>query len=349
MLQWMGGSRRKVATSRKSTQKRQKQYFEQRKRQHQQYEAAFVEHNVDASATCDHHRGGRSLDILSLLNVSNVTETRRALCDNAIHQPSISKNTPASLNHEASTTGHGEPISARTPSSQHLRTMSSEGTWRNASNVRKTESECLKNASSNQLSILDLIGDDGATTASEGNPAHEAHVAFSIEGLGDIGTKTPMQSPRRPGRRLSGDQSSFTKAFKKPHPFKNFNTMLDDLGMEEKRLVEETEKPSKDDHLDSFSISEDVLYPFSSADHEPLILKNDMQLDKAFWMNSFHKQDRHHNLWNADSSFLDNGGNYDKRLLNWKNGIATDNPYSWRKDSPDLKFEGCNSLLRFQL
>ena len=37
-------------------------------------------------------------------------------------------------------------------------------------------------------------------------------------------------------RRLSGDQSSFTKAFKKPHPFKNFNTMLDDLGMEEVRI-----------------------------------------------------------------------------------------------------------------
>jgi len=33
------------------------------------------------------------------------------------------------------------------------------------------------------LSILDLIGDDDATTASEGNPAHEAHVAFSIEGV----------------------------------------------------------------------------------------------------------------------------------------------------------------------
>jgi len=72
----------------------------------------------------------------------------------------------------------------------------------------------------------------------------------------------------------------------------------------QKRLVEETEKPSKDDHLDSFSVSEDALYPFSSADHEPLILKNDMQLDKPFWMNSFHKQDRHHNLWNGTFSTI---------------------------------------------
>ncbi|KAA8527987.1 hypothetical protein F0562_035144 [Nyssa sinensis] len=70
MLQWIGGSRRQVTASRKSTQKRQKQYFEQRKRQQQQ-QTTGLESYSDGMNTCSQHQtNNRSLDVLSLLNLS---------------------------------------------------------------------------------------------------------------------------------------------------------------------------------------------------------------------------------------------------------------------------------------
>lgn len=82
MLLWMGGSRRKVTTSRKSTQKRQKQYFEQRKRQQQQ--TAVLDSHAD-------HREHRSLDVLSLLNLSSTTEERKCVCLNGTEDASTVK------------------------------------------------------------------------------------------------------------------------------------------------------------------------------------------------------------------------------------------------------------------
>lgn len=74
MLQWMGGSRRKVTTSRKSTHKRQKQYFEQRKRQQQEL-VAGLENNADGVNPANRHqKEQRSLDILSLLNLSTFAQ-----------------------------------------------------------------------------------------------------------------------------------------------------------------------------------------------------------------------------------------------------------------------------------
>ena len=72
----------------------------------------------------------------------------------------------------------------------------------------------------------------------------------------------------------------------------------------QKCLVEDTEKPPTDDDLGSFTMSEDAQYPFSYADHEQLILKDGMQLDNPFLVNSFHKQDRHHSFWNGICSTI---------------------------------------------
>ncbi|GAB2286196.1 hypothetical protein Dimus_020621 [Dionaea muscipula] len=86
MLQWMGGSRRNVTASGKSTQKRQKQYFEQRKWRRKHEIISIVENNVDGlTNTTEHQRNNRSLDILSLLNVPRVTEGCRATCSTEVN------------------------------------------------------------------------------------------------------------------------------------------------------------------------------------------------------------------------------------------------------------------------
>lgn len=58
---------------------RQKQYFEQRKRQQLQPEVAHTENNIDGLVTNDDKKRNRSLDILSLLNVSKFTEECKPL------------------------------------------------------------------------------------------------------------------------------------------------------------------------------------------------------------------------------------------------------------------------------
>lgn len=70
MLQWMGGSRRKVTASRMSTQKRQKQYFEQRKRQQQNVHMMGSDNHGESSGGGQVHKEHQSLDIINLLNLS---------------------------------------------------------------------------------------------------------------------------------------------------------------------------------------------------------------------------------------------------------------------------------------
>lgn len=66
MLQWMGGSRRKVAASHTSVKKRQKQYFEQRRRQQHQFTAGSGSCSNDRNSSNQH----QSLDILNFINLS---------------------------------------------------------------------------------------------------------------------------------------------------------------------------------------------------------------------------------------------------------------------------------------
>lgn len=64
-----------MTASGKSTQKRQKQYFEQRKWRRQQEVASVVNDKFYGSNNMkQHQRNNQSLDVLSLLNVPKVTE-----------------------------------------------------------------------------------------------------------------------------------------------------------------------------------------------------------------------------------------------------------------------------------
>ncbi|XP_021720133.1 uncharacterized protein LOC110687799 isoform X3 [Chenopodium quinoa] len=368
MLQWMGGSRRKVTTSRKSTQKRQKQYFEQRKRQQQ--ETAFIENNVDGLDTFDHQKRNRSLDILSLHNVSKVTEeckplygtekfssiTKKAACESFaedVYSSFIGKSgghdfpasyhtsmsSPMLKSGELTATACTLPTGTRVPSSNQMGRVSSKSTRETStSRVQNVESEYVKSASSIQPSIFDIIGDDGAVGISEGESAQETHVAFSIEGLGKVGTETPLQSPQRPGSKVNDELTTFTKAAKNIYSCKNINTVLDNLDMEV-----DVEKPSCHNRLFG-----DELYPIDSIEHELRTFKNGMQLDgRQCEINSFYDEDRHDIFWNDSSPCLDDYNKIDEICgVNWKNydtSHATNNTFTWRNDLSDMKFERCYS------
>ncbi|RZC62955.1 hypothetical protein C5167_024700 [Papaver somniferum] len=86
MLQWMGGSRRKVTNTRKSTHKRQRRYFEQKKRQQ------HSNGDDDAEGThgsAEYHRTPKSLDILSLLNLTVEAKGDNSGCNNATDGPAL--------------------------------------------------------------------------------------------------------------------------------------------------------------------------------------------------------------------------------------------------------------------
>lgn len=70
----------------------------------------------------------------------------------------------------------------------------------NAFNGKGDKPDNWKTATEHQLSVFDLLGDDGPYGNLEGSPVYEAHVAFSVEGLGKVGTETPVHSPHQPHR-----------------------------------------------------------------------------------------------------------------------------------------------------
>ncbi|GAA0140863.1 hypothetical protein LIER_02135 [Lithospermum erythrorhizon] len=80
----------------------------------------------------------------------------------------------------------------------------------------------LKMITEHQLSVIDLVS-DGPTSKSDEFPAHEAHVAFSIEGLGKMATETPVHSPEPHVRTLSRGFASPSKAKRHAQAIKNFS------------------------------------------------------------------------------------------------------------------------------
>ncbi|KAH9668427.1 hypothetical protein KPL70_021416 [Citrus sinensis] len=218
MLLWMGGSRRKVTTSRKSAQKRQKQYFEQRKRQHQQ--AAVLDSHADPK---EH----RSLDVLSLLNLSTTAEERKCACLND------------SVDYKEVVTSSGYQAETISPKNQN-----------NAFNESSCDSYLRKTTNIQQISVFDLLADDGPSGNLEASPVHEAHVAFSVEGLGKVGTQTPILSPEQCERMFQYVCSSPQKAARRHNLLKNFDYVWDDLELEVDVMMQDTNKPMSGGYLE---------------------------------------------------------------------------------------------------
>ncbi|ESR45263.1 hypothetical protein CICLE_v10004023mg [Citrus x clementina] len=197
---------------------RQKQYFEQRKRQHQQ--AAVLDSHADPK---EH----RSLDVLSLLNLSTTAEERKCACLNV--------------------TSSG--YQAETISPKNFKFTASDS-QNNAFNESSCDSYLRKTTNIQQISVFDLLADDGPSGNLEASPVHEAHVAFSVEGLGKVGTQTPILSPEQCERMFQYVCSSPQKAARRHNLLKNFDYVWDDLELEVDVMMQDTNKPMSGGYLE---------------------------------------------------------------------------------------------------
>ncbi|XP_051134643.1 uncharacterized protein LOC127253884 isoform X2 [Andrographis paniculata] len=212
MLQWMGGSRRKVTTSRKSTHKRQKQYFEQRKRQHQH--TAGLEGYADGKHSHTSHYENRSLDLLSLANVATAAEehkTRNLDARDDSDEDDFSSNNqdahhlPSNIISEGIHVDQSETNEEKTSLNHEFEVEYSKmvpahipDQCEALAGKDNKHFDSFKLPNTHPVSVIDLVGDGGVSSNAEENPTHaqESHVAFSIEGLGELEAKTPDHSPK---------------------------------------------------------------------------------------------------------------------------------------------------------
>ncbi|XP_057789765.1 uncharacterized protein LOC131006604 isoform X12 [Salvia miltiorrhiza] len=260
MLQWMGGSRRKVTTSRKSTHKRQKQYFEQRKRQQQQ--TAGLESYSDGKRSCTLQSDySRSLDILSLENVSAVAQgynTSTTIASDNLENDDFTLNDQDAFPSQVILTSDcisvdQSEINERSPPSyvteaEYPKKVSVH-LQNNDENLvgNFSELDSFKLSVSHQISVIDLLGDGTNTNAEENSlREQEAHVAFSVEGLGQVETETPVHSPKIPGSTIdqpfctrdlmnaAGDLKQNFLNFRRPSMYDwNCSNVQRDLGNDE--------------------------------------------------------------------------------------------------------------------
>ncbi|KAJ4978551.1 hypothetical protein NE237_009331 [Protea cynaroides] len=224
MLQWMGGSRRKVATSRKSTERRQRQYFEQRKLQKQTAGLGNYADEINPyGQQVQLHNKPRSLDILSLLNLKTVTEESKSGC--------TTENVPFQVDVESP-----KKIFSSVPDClPSPRNHSSEGNG--------DKLDYWRTATENQFSILDVLGDVGPNNNAEESPVREAHVAFSVKGLGKVGMETPVCSPRPSGRLFYNGCSSPPMDVKRFRSSKDFKYSMDDEELELNDMIHDINMP----------------------------------------------------------------------------------------------------------
>ncbi|XP_031486440.1 uncharacterized protein LOC116254927 [Nymphaea colorata] len=214
MLQWMGGSRRKVTTSRKATRSRQRQYFEQKKRR----QIIGDEKGLDGSQKhSTENKVCRSLDVLSLMSLSALTHQEckpGAATGLTLEVETALSNDPLSICTARETVDDGDVQSGCTrntcdrPSGLESEpTMSPQGrvSLENSANNHPLSGKDLpskkgdrvnfvKKFAERDLSVMDLVSDGGSCP--ERQPPNEGHVAFSIEGLGKLDAQTPIQTPK---------------------------------------------------------------------------------------------------------------------------------------------------------
>ncbi|KAB1670633.1 hypothetical protein ES319_1Z151300v1 [Gossypium barbadense] len=277
----MGGSRRKVTISRKSTHNRQRQYFEQRKQQEKT--TGYEDHADETSIAGRHQKECRSLDILSLLNLS---------------------------------------------------TFSAVG-------------KCYPS----KLSVFDMLINDESEVGSERSLVHEAHVAFSVEGLGKMRTKTPLHSPKQGGRISSDDCSLAWNFSRQLNSLKGSNFVLNDSELEVDAMMQDMDVP-----LGSSPSQFSVDITDSHGNWKPNLstFSDDMQLDSHYRNSkcSFGDTDISYNIgrediWDAKVSYLDDGFPHEREDdISWKywphkiDGNSGDFLDYENGEIPDNAFEG---------
>ncbi|KGN46768.2 hypothetical protein Csa_020937 [Cucumis sativus] len=255
MLQWMGGSRRKVTTlafyletiylqALYEETKIQKQYFEQRKRRQQLSSGSENWH--DAADTGREQKEHRSLDIISLLNLSTIPQKDKDAIEantSTVRSHFMKDPVPTLYNIETlEKSGDfenkqqidetGAPFGYPEDTLSPMKNVSNDPNNGNtAKNKVDSQSEQGKISVEQSLSVFDLLGDDGMAVKYEGSPLKEAHVAFSVDGLGRVGTETPACSPQHASRSFSYGFSSHLERVRPWNPSKN-TKVLDDFELE---------------------------------------------------------------------------------------------------------------------
>ncbi|KAG4113717.1 hypothetical protein ERO13_D12G000401v2 [Gossypium hirsutum] len=129
-------------------------------------------------------------------------------------------------------------------------------------------------ATENQLSVFDMLINDESEVGSERSLVHEAHVAFSVEGLGKMRTKTPLHSPKQGGRISSDDCSLAWNFSRQLNSLKGSNFVLNDSELEVDMDVPLGSSPSQ------FSV--DITDSHGNWKPNLSTFSDDMQLDSHY-------------------------------------------------------------------
>ncbi|XP_040964008.1 uncharacterized protein [Gossypium hirsutum] len=356
MLQWMGGSRRKVTISRKSTHNRQRQYFEQRKQQEKT--TGYEDHADETSIAGRHQKECQSLDILSLLNLSTFSAVgkcypSRSHCKSG---PSIIKyqmpEDPAKIitssvppSYSVKIKEAGAPPSSYQGELQCPKISFSDHDNHDL-NASNDSLDLWNAATENQLSVFDMLINDESEVGSERSLVHEAHVAFSVEGLGKMRTKTPLHSPKQGGRISSDDCSLAWNFSRQLNSLKGSNFVLNDSELEVDMDVPLGSSPSQ------FSV--DITDSHGNWKPNLSTFSDDMQLDSHYRNSkcSFGDTDISYNIgrediWDAKVSYLDDGFPHEREDdISWKywphkiDGNSGDFLDYENGEIPDNAFEG---------
>ncbi|XP_039030906.1 uncharacterized protein LOC120165463 [Hibiscus syriacus] len=191
---------------------RQKQYFEQRK---QKEKGAVAEgHIVETTIAGRHQKECQSLDILNLLDLSTVSaEGSHGKFGASTLKYQMPKDPAIIISSLVPPYSVKIKETCAPPSSYQGELQYPKVSFGDHDNYDlnvANNSLDLKNAATeNQLSVFDMLISDESEVSSERRLVHEAHVAFSVEGLGKIRTETPLHSPKKKGSLSRNSKCSF--------------------------------------------------------------------------------------------------------------------------------------------
>ncbi|KAL8261915.1 hypothetical protein R6Q59_025964 [Mikania micrantha] len=359
----------------------QKQYFEQRKRQQQQQEhnSSGLQNSTDKKVPYSQcHENNRSLDVLSLLNLSK----------NGLNCTSRIPEGRGNSNSEHTTPNYQTAICTKSIQMEtknlcpyeHVETRETGMYFCTLPNStlsyfwgflfflnyqlidshpdasrRDSVTDPIKMTTEHKFSVVDMLGGDEQSSNSRANLAHEKHVAFSVEGLGKVEMETPVHSPQHPTRKFSYGWHSPAKIFMGSHSsrkiycsLQNKFNELDDMAFgvdvhtnaSSLELPPYSEELCRDTRHNTFVHDDCLLHDAND------FLKNDEFYDSRVTHDAF-KQDE-------KSSFLDHNFVDDNCGLSWKNrscdldSIMMNHNHmrSRNHEKPDFLFEGIHMQKR---
>ncbi|MED6121492.1 hypothetical protein PIB30_030679 [Stylosanthes scabra] len=179
--------------------------------------------------------------------------------------------------------------------------LTSSPTQKNATLNRQASQPKTVTDQYSELSVIDLLCDDEPTATVEKRPTCEDHVSFSLEGLGKVGTETPVHSPEQ--ARIPHRYSPLRKDGRKSK-LKNLDYVLDDIELEVDTMMED---------INGSPINNSQNFPFNKVKLDSAVTgdrknyydyanKKGSTVSEEFFYTT---ENRKEGLWNAGSGYLD--------------------------------------------